>query len=217
MCVTVFTTRRKDQWISAKLILFLETTHANECLVDFVELAASAERRMYAPERRGRHPHHRPARLALQQEDPRPRFMATSLRSCAASCFPTRMSFSLLKARTPQKSRRWETRPQQPIPLQGPMANGLRLRTPDSPWLRAQTCSLTIPGRMCQNGSAVPLQNPDWAGLVQGLRDAGMVAYKAGQSKNPDNVLMAADSLTTACSNCHDKYREKPDEKDRCM
>ena len=76
---------------------------------------------------------------------------------------------------------------------------------------------LMIPGRMCQNGKAVPLQNPDWAGLVQGLRDAGMAAYKAGQSKNPDNVLMAADTLTTACSNCHDKYREKPDEKDRCM
>jgi hypothetical protein len=77
---------------------------------------------------------------------------------------------------------------------------------------------LTIPGRMCQNGKAVPMQNPDWAGLVQGLRDAGMAAYKAGQSKNQDNVLMAADTLTTACSNCHDKYREKPGgEQDRCM
>ena len=56
---------------------------------------------------------------------------------------------------------------------------------------------LMIPGRMCQNGKAVPLQNPDWAGLVQGLQDAGMAAYKAGQSKNQDNVLMAADTLTT--------------------
>jgi hypothetical protein len=77
---------------------------------------------------------------------------------------------------------------------------------------------LTIPGRMCQNGKPVPMQNPDWAGLVQGLRDAGMAAYKAGQSKNQDEVLKAADTMTTACSNCHDKYREKPGgEKDRCM
>jgi hypothetical protein len=77
---------------------------------------------------------------------------------------------------------------------------------------------LMIPGRMCQNGKPVPLQNTDWAGLVQGLRDAGMAAYKAGQSKNQENVLMAADSLTTACANCHDKYREKPGgEQDRCM
>jgi hypothetical protein len=77
---------------------------------------------------------------------------------------------------------------------------------------------LTIPGRMCSNGKPAPVQNADWAGLVQGLRDAGMAAYKAGQSKNQDNVLMAADTLTTACSNCHDKYREKPGGiADRCM
>jgi hypothetical protein len=77
---------------------------------------------------------------------------------------------------------------------------------------------LTIPGRMCQNGKPVPIQNPDWAGLVQGLRDAGMAAYKAGQSKNQDNVLMAADTMTTACSNCHDKYRDKSGgDQNRCM
>jgi cytochrome c556 len=45
-----------------------------------------------------------------------------------------------------------------------------------------------------------------------------MAAYKAAQSKNQDNVLMAADTLTTACMNCHDKYREKPGGvADRCM
>ena len=77
---------------------------------------------------------------------------------------------------------------------------------------------LTIPGRMCSNGKPVPMQNADWAGLVQGLRDAGMAAAKAGKSKNQDDVLMASDTLTTACSNCHDKYREKPGGvADRCM
>ena len=45
-----------------------------------------------------------------------------------------------------------------------------------------------------------------------------MTAYKAGQSKNMDNVLMAADAMTTACANCHDKYRDKPGGvADRCM
>jgi hypothetical protein len=77
---------------------------------------------------------------------------------------------------------------------------------------------LTIPGRVCSNGRAVPIQNEDWGKFVQGLRDAGMTAYKAAQSKNPDNILMAADALTVACSNCHDKYREKPGGvPDRCM
>lgn len=75
---------------------------------------------------------------------------------------------------------------------------------------------LMIPGRKCSNGLPVPLQNADWAKLVQGLRDAGITAYKAAQSKNQDKILDAADVLTTACANCHEKYREKPNLADRC-
>jgi len=75
---------------------------------------------------------------------------------------------------------------------------------------------LTIPGRKCANGRAVPLQNADWAKFVQGLRDAGMAAYKAAQSKNQDNIVEAAGTITEACANCHDKYREKPNLADRC-
>lgn len=75
---------------------------------------------------------------------------------------------------------------------------------------------LTIPGRKCSNGLNVPTANADWPALVQGLRDAGMVAYKAAQSKSEDNMLMAADAVATACANCHDKYREKPKLADRC-
>lgn len=69
---------------------------------------------------------------------------------------------------------------------------------------------LIIPGRMCQNGKPAPIQNADWRMWVQGLRDAGMTAYKAAQSKSQDAVLDAADVMSTACSNCHDKYREAP-------
>ena len=77
---------------------------------------------------------------------------------------------------------------------------------------------LTIPGRLCSNGRPVPLRNADWAKFVQGLRDAGMTAYKAAQSKNQDKMLDAADAVTTACANCHNKYREKPrGVVDRCM
>jgi hypothetical protein len=75
---------------------------------------------------------------------------------------------------------------------------------------------LSLPGRKCSNGRDLPIQNPDWAKFVQGLRDAGMTVYKAAQSKNQDNILMAADTMTTACANCHDKYREKPSLAERC-
>jgi hypothetical protein len=77
---------------------------------------------------------------------------------------------------------------------------------------------LTIPGRVCSNGRPVPIKNADWIKFVQELRDAGMVAVKAAQSKNQDNMLDAADAITNACANCHDTYREKPGgEADRCM
>src|SRR5438477_1140935 len=75
---------------------------------------------------------------------------------------------------------------------------------------------LMIPGRKCSNGLDVPLRNADWPKFVQGLRDAGMTAYKAAQSKNQDNILNAADAMTTACAHCHDKYREKASLSDRC-
>jgi len=77
---------------------------------------------------------------------------------------------------------------------------------------------LTVPGRKCSNGKDVPVQNEDWGKLVQQLRDAGMAAYKAAQSKNQDNILTAADTMTTACSACHEKYRDKPGgDANRCM
>jgi hypothetical protein len=75
---------------------------------------------------------------------------------------------------------------------------------------------LMIPGRKCSNGRDAPLQNTDWAKFVQGLRDAGVTVYKAAQSKNQDKIVDAADVLTTACANCHEKYREKANLADRC-
>lgn len=68
---------------------------------------------------------------------------------------------------------------------------------------------LTIPGRVCSNGKPVPVQNADWIKFVQGLRDAGMASYKAAKSKSQDSIVDVSDTLTTACSNCHNVYREK--------
>ena len=75
---------------------------------------------------------------------------------------------------------------------------------------------LTVPGRVCSNGRPVPIDDPDWPTFVQGLRDAGMTAFKAAQSQDQLQILDAADAMTTACANCHDKWREVP-AADRCM
>jgi hypothetical protein len=77
---------------------------------------------------------------------------------------------------------------------------------------------LTLAGRKCSNGRPVPVDNTDWKKYVQELRDAGMAAYKAAQTTNPDEIVTAAGAMTEACSHCHDAYREKPaGEQDRCM
>jgi hypothetical protein len=75
---------------------------------------------------------------------------------------------------------------------------------------------LLIPGRNCANGLPVPMNNPDWSKFVQELRDAGMKAYKAAQSKNQDKMVEAADTLSAACASCHKRWREKPRLADRC-
>jgi len=75
---------------------------------------------------------------------------------------------------------------------------------------------LMLPGRKCSNGVDVPLKDSNWPKFVQELREAGMAAYKAAQSKNQDNIVTAADTMTTACANCHDKWREKANLADRC-
>ena len=75
---------------------------------------------------------------------------------------------------------------------------------------------LLIPGRNCANGLPVPINNPDWPRFVQELRDAGMKAYKAAQSKNQDQMVEAADTLSAACAGCHRKWREKRRLADRC-
>jgi hypothetical protein len=66
---------------------------------------------------------------------------------------------------------------------------------------------LMTPGRKCSNGRDVPLENADWAKLVNGLREASMVAYKASLTKDRDKMLDASDVLAQSCSNCHNKYR----------
>src|SRR3984957_5763960 len=82
--------------------------------------------------------------------------------------------------------------------------------------LSAAANLLVLPGRKCANGLPVPIGNPDWAKFVQALREASLETYKAAQSKNMDNILTAAGDLSTACSNCHDKWREKTELADRC-
>lgn len=67
---------------------------------------------------------------------------------------------------------------------------------------------LEVP-RSCSNGKPAPIASATWKKGVAELRSAGQAALKAAEAKNQDQVLDAADKITTACATCHDKYREK--------
>ena len=76
---------------------------------------------------------------------------------------------------------------------------------------------IMIPGRLCENGRPVPLDQADFQKAAQGLIDAGQATLKAAQSKNLDAMVEVSGTVADACAACHEKYRDKEDNKDRCM
>ena len=65
------------------------------------------------------------------------------------------------------------------------------------------------PGRTCQNGKPVPVQQPDFQKFARDMRQAGLVALQAARTKNQDKVSDATNNIAEACSNCHEVYRDK--------
>jgi hypothetical protein len=68
---------------------------------------------------------------------------------------------------------------------------------------------ISLPGRTCQNGKPIPLNDELYQKGIQGLRDIAQASYMAAQAKNMDAMLDIADRLTTACATCHDVYRDR--------
>ena len=75
---------------------------------------------------------------------------------------------------------------------------------------------LTIEGRRCSNGVAVPVKDPAWLAFVQQVRTASMQAYKAAQAKDQDKMIAVADPLNASCTGCHRKWRDRRMPENRC-
>ena len=105
------------------------------------------------------------------------------------------------RRRTPRRRHRSSTR--------ASTAAGRRSRT--RRWRSQETANLiTIPGRMCENGKPVPLDQDDFKKWAANLAAAGEAAFKAAQSKNLDAMVDVAGTVSDACAMCHEKYRETP-------
>ena len=82
----------------------------------------------------------------------------------------------------------------------------------------AETATLImLPGRLCENGLPVPLEQEAFRKAAQGLVEAGQAALKAAQSKNLDAMVEVSGTISDACLACHEKYRDVPDGKMRCV
>src|SRR5580765_7594438 len=69
---------------------------------------------------------------------------------------------------------------------------------------------MLTPGRRCENGKPVPVNDPDWIKFTVELAEAGKAAYKASQTRKQETVSDVTDVIATACSHCHEAYRDKP-------
>jgi hypothetical protein len=76
---------------------------------------------------------------------------------------------------------------------------------------------LLVPGRMCENGRPVPVDQADFQMWAKSLADAGAASYKAAMSKDMDAMIEVSGTVSEACAMCHEKYRDKEDNKDRCI
>jgi hypothetical protein len=74
---------------------------------------------------------------------------------------------------------------------------------------------LLVPGRVCSNGVAAPINDPTWSKFVRELRDAGLKAYAAAKEKDQDKMTEVAEVVNDACVHCHRKWRPMVDE-NRC-
>ncbi|MEO8464709.1 MAG: hypothetical protein ABI640_05160 [Gammaproteobacteria bacterium] len=74
---------------------------------------------------------------------------------------------------------------------------------------------LSLPGRLCSNGMAVPVSDPTWSKFVAELRDAGLQAYAAAQAKDRDTMIELSEPINDSCVHCHRKWRPRTAE-NRC-
>ena len=54
---------------------------------------------------------------------------------------------------------------------------------------------MLTPGRRCENGRLVPLQEADWIKYSIELAEAGRAAYKASQTRNQEAVMLSPSRL----------------------
>jgi mono/diheme cytochrome c family protein len=65
-----------------------------------------------------------------------------------------------------------------------------------------------LPGRRCENGRPVPINNATYQQTTQALIDLSRELYKIAQKRNAEALAGVSDKLNEACDACHRVYRD---------
>jgi mono/diheme cytochrome c family protein len=68
---------------------------------------------------------------------------------------------------------------------------------------------MLAPGRRCENGKPVPVNDPDWIKFSIELQQVSKEVYAAAQTRNQEKVSDITEKLADMCLHCHQAYRDK--------
>jgi len=67
---------------------------------------------------------------------------------------------------------------------------------------------MLTPGRRCENGKPVPVDDPDWIKFTKEMAEVGRAAYRASQTRNQEKVSDFSGDIADACLHCHQVFRD---------
>jgi hypothetical protein len=89
-------------------------------------------------------------------------------------------------------------------------AKGVQENQPktDEEWARvgASAAVLIESANMLLIGNR-PVDQGDWVKMSKAMADAGQMALKAAEAKNPEGILAAGEVINMSCDSCHEKYQ----------
>ncbi len=68
---------------------------------------------------------------------------------------------------------------------------------------------MLTPGRRCENGKPVPVNDSDWIRFTKEMAAVGSAAYRASQTRNQEKVSDISGDVADACMHCHQVFRDK--------
>jgi mono/diheme cytochrome c family protein len=68
---------------------------------------------------------------------------------------------------------------------------------------------MLTPGRVCENGKPVPVNDPDWIRFTKEMAEVGSAAYRASQTRNQEKVSDISGDVADSCLHCHQVFRDR--------